>query len=62
MFVVYWALVAASGLGLLGCLGAAATLARRVCAAPPTSEPVPAGEPLPSLSMLVPLKGVGDAT
>ena len=65
MIVVYWALVAASGLGILGCLGAVATLARRVRAAPPAGEPVPAGEPLeplPSLSMLVPLKGADDAT
>lgn len=63
MIVVYWALVATSALGILGCLGAVATLARRVRPAPPAAaDPVAGGEPLPSLSMLVPLKGADEAT
>lgn len=62
MIVVYWVLVAASALGILGCLGAVATLARRVRTAPLAAVPTTGGESLPSLSMLVPLKGADDAT
>lgn len=60
MIVVYWVLVAASVLSLLGCLGAVATLARRVRTAPLAT--VPPQIAFPSLSVLVPLKGADDAT
>lgn len=62
MIVVYGALLAASGIGILGCLGAVATLARRVRPTPPTAEPSAGAESLPSLSMIVPLKGADAAT
>lgn len=60
MIVVYWGLVAASALGILGCAGAAVTLARRVRPAP--LDAVPPHSAFPSLSVLVPLRGADPAT
>lgn len=60
MIVVYWALVAAGALGILGCVGAGTTLARRVRSAPPSAMPPQMA--FPALSVLVPLKGSDAAT
>ena len=60
MIVVYWALLAASAIGVLACAGAAVTLARRLRTAP--LDAVPPRSAFPSLSVLVPLKGADDAT
>lgn len=60
MIVVYWALIAGSALGILGCVGAALTLARRVRTA--LLHAVPPHTPFPSLSVLVPLKGADETT